>query len=72
MTGVEGAAMIGLVFISLMLGLWLLAMSVTERGYWLGIDVSHMDLVLGDGAARWICGLSGGALMLIGVLAVAF
>lgn len=59
--------MVGLLFIALILGLWLIASAVSEEDLLGGIDFSYADLVIGDGYAQWICAATGAVLVLIGV-----
>jgi hypothetical protein len=60
--------MVGLFFIALMLGVWLLVAAIVEDDLFCGIDLSEADLILGDGYGQWICGVAGGIFFLIGVI----
>lgn len=63
--------MVGLVFIAVVIGLWLLV-AATGRLAWLYdfIDLSPAQLVFGDSAVRWLYGVFGAMLLLIGMLGV--
>jgi hypothetical protein len=61
--------MVGLLLIITLLGLWLIASALADADGALGlVDLSTAELVLGEGAGRWIAGLFGAAMLLIGVL----
>jgi hypothetical protein len=47
--------MVGLMFIPLALGIWLLVIALTEWDWLLGVvDLSYAQLVLGEEALRWM------------------
>jgi hypothetical protein len=60
--------MVGLLFIALILGLWLLATAISEEDLFCGIDLSYADLVVGEGYARWLCAVAGCVFVLIGLM----